>query len=166
MNTFYKLAKIRYSTNALFRIPTDIGDMFMCVSRTNALNDERYVVEVDAKRFVEFWRNTIDPNHYELANGNILTWRKDKKYSKAEEGFSHGEINPVPLAIVNCSTFANAKAHINFSNGITRTIYLLTQNVERFPVECVYFSNAKLLHEIAGFSDGRFMSVEELIPNK
>ncbi|WP_110954736.1 plasmid fertility inhibition factor family protein [Anaerosinus massiliensis] len=164
MDTFYKLEKIIYSMAGVFRIPTDYGEMFMRIERSNDLNDERFIVEVDAQRFLSLWRNTTDRNHSEIANGNISTWKKDRKFPEAEDGFSHGEINPVPLAEVSVFFSGGKKPCINVCNGVTRTIYLLTANAEKFPVECRGIDQAKLLQKFAGLPNRAFKSVQELIP--
>lgn len=164
METFYKLARVNYAMNAIFCIPSIDGNMFMCVNRTNALNEERYVVEVDTQRFLNLWRNTTDSNHAATAWGNSAAWKQDRKFLEAKAGFAQGEINPVPLAEVSCFFPNNNKLCINIVNGVTRTIYLMVVQVEKFPVECMGIKQARLLQEFAGLPNGHFKTVEELIP--
>ncbi|MEG6586878.1 plasmid fertility inhibition factor family protein [Dendrosporobacter sp. 1207_IL3150] len=166
METFFKLAREPYSNsmNAIFRISTDADDVFMKVAKTPCLNDERFVVEVDSKRFLSLWRNTTDTNHIKIARGNILTWKQDRKYKDAVVGFSYGEGNPVPLAEVSCFLLDDKTAYINIANGVTRTIYLMSLGVSKFPIECSGIDQAKLLQNFAGLQNGKFKSVEELIP--
>lgn len=163
METFYKLARVNYARSAIFCIPSVDGNVFMCVNRTNALNEERYVVEVDTHRFLSLWRNTTDSNHAAIARGNSVAWKQDRKLLEAKAGFAQGEANPVPLAEVSCF-LDTKKIRINIVNGVTRTIYLMVVQVEKFPVECMGIKQARLLQEFAGLPNGHFKTVEELIP--
>lgn len=164
METFWKLARVNYAVSAIFCIPSVDGNMFMRVNRTNALNEERYVVEVDTHRFLSLWRNTTDSNHAAIARGNSIAWKQDRKFLEAKAGFAQGEINPVPLAEVSCFLSSDKKNRINIVNGVTRTIYLMVVQVEKFPVECMGIKQARLLQEFAGLPNSHFKTVEELIP--
>ena len=81
------------------------------------------IVIVNANKFLELWKN--EPNsgsgHYEIANGNPETWRKDKKYLDAEIGFAQGQNNPVPLPEVSFYEAGFIKMcpeHVKFTNGV------------------------------------------------
>ncbi|WP_418627472.1 plasmid fertility inhibition factor family protein, partial [Anaerosinus sp.] len=102
MKTFYGVLNNKFSMqpNAVFCIPTNRGNLFMCVYRTPALNEERFVVEVDANKFLYLWRNTTNDGHSIIARGTISKWKNDRKFIDAEDGFLRGETNPVPLADV------------------------------------------------------------------
>jgi len=127
------------------------------------------VVMVDADRFVELWRQPLS-SHREVALNTPETWPTDYKYAYAVDGFSHGAENPVPLAKVSCwrspcdvvehrtrFRFFKRKAILgragdpclSFINGITRTIYLLSNGAKSFPVLCERPA-ADLLVELAG----------------
>ena len=55
--------------------------------------------------------------------------------------------------------------YINISDGITRTIYLLSLKAKKFSVECYRIEQAKLLQKFAGVENGKFKLVQELIPS-
>ncbi|WP_418626627.1 plasmid fertility inhibition factor family protein [Anaerosinus sp.] len=44
-------------------------------------------------------------------------------------------------------------------------MYLLSLKAEKFPVECYGIEQAKLLQKFAGLENGKFKSVQELIPS-
>lgn len=127
------------------------------------------VVLVDAARFVELWRRPLS-SHPDVAHKTVTTWPQDYKYQDAVDGFSHGAENPVPLALVSCGRstcdvveyqrrfrFFKRKVLVgragdpclSFTNGITRTIFLLSNGAQAFPVLCELRS-ADLLVELAG----------------
>ena len=184
MQTFYKVAQIFGRQTGVFRVPTaKRGDVFLCVRRTNYLNDERTVVEVDAMRFLDLWRQPYS-SHEDVAHRTPETWPRDYKFHEAESGFSGGESNPVPLARVGCyrqvieravwqrkfwffQRFAGVEiTHfptLGFSDGVTRTIWLLTAGATVFPVECPQ-RDAAFLQEMAGVAGGSIQTVEQLVP--
>ncbi|HGO6074580.1 TPA: hypothetical protein ACK3Q6_004431 [Burkholderia cepacia] len=187
MQTFHKRAAIDHSISAVFRVPTgDAGNVFMRVDRTNYENDKRAVVEVRADRFLELWRQDPFGPHAELANGNPSTWINDRKYAQAVDGFAHGETNPVPLAEINVGHHAEevvthgprrwlglrrgeprvdttSTHYVTFTNGITRTIYLLANKAEVFPVTCP-LQDAELLHRLAGSRGSQYSTIDQLVP--
>jgi hypothetical protein len=58
------------------------------------------VVIVDAKKFLALWRAGPEGLQRDIANGNPETWRHDRRFIDATDGFSYGFKNPVPLAQV------------------------------------------------------------------
>jgi hypothetical protein len=187
MKTFVGVRKIDgHRTEALFRIRTSAGVVYMSVSRTNYLNDERAVVEVDRARFFELWKAEPNSIHRAQAHGNEASWRSDRKLHHTDKGFSFGESNPVPLADVGCAIamkrepvmssflfFFERKVgereietpHVGFTNGVTRTIWLAAHGADCFPVECDLRS-APLLHSLAGTAGSSWITVEKLIPQE
>jgi len=156
----------------------DSAPVYMSVQKTNYCNDMRTVVIVDAAKFLQLWQ--AEPNSIckELSHGNPEIWRNDRKYHHAETGFSRGEINPVPLAEVACATNSRQivtykflrfgrcehtenSAYSCFTNGVTRTIWLLSKGCKTFPVEC-NISSAKLLYEAASAPGSDLLTVDEL----
>ena len=103
--TFHKIETLLDGKKrAVFCIPTQRGDQFLCTEHvTDESLDEFSVVEVDSGFFLEMWRNDTYEAHLDVSQGNPKTWIKDRKFQKAEEGFSYGEANPVPLAFVSCA---------------------------------------------------------------
>ncbi|CAK7053932.1 MAG: hypothetical protein BACD_02605 [Bacteroides rodentium] len=184
MKTFHKIGK-RPNGNrcAIFRISTDRGDQFLCTD-TEPESEDFSVVEVDTNHFLEMWRNDTYAPHLDASQGNPATWVKDDKFHDAEAGFAHGESNPVPLALVTCAIRNEAKniwkrryfffkeyagqqivkrvPYITFTNGITRTIWLLAYGAKCFPVICET-KNADLLQLMAGLPDGKPQTLQKLI---
>ncbi|WP_123103016.1 plasmid fertility inhibition factor family protein [Acidithiobacillus sulfuriphilus] len=127
--------------------------VFMSMKVTEYNSDKSGVVIVDSEKFLQLWRNEPYSIHREQANGNPETWPNDYKYLAAAKGFSHGYDNPVPLAHVShgkgTRTIVSYKFlwfgrcerqeqfhHVGFTNGVTRTIWLLSQGCAAFPIEC------------------------------
>jgi len=126
--------------------------IYMSANCTNFMNDKRYIVVVESNKFLTLWQNEENPIDKKLNYGNKSTWRMDKKYDEAEYGFSFGKVNPVPLANIVCAiNNKNNLPYIAINDGITRTIWLLTNEVKYFPVECHSFDIAQLLAKHAGF---------------
>lgn len=166
------LFKIRLKDRFVYM---NVGNHFL---GGRGLGGPEKVIVIDSKKFLKLWKN--DPRHSErhLALGNETIWRNDYKFHLAEKGFSFGCCNPVPLAYLHCylsdvyenfvkkiSTLIGNKATANkipycsFTNGITRTIWLLANGAESFPVMTDIRSyDLLLLH--AGISES-----EELINN-
>lgn len=144
----------------LFKINLERGFAYMQASKSIFYNEcysidecsDRAIV-VDSKKFLELWKNDPKQSEKHLAFGNESTWRKDYKFHLAEQGFSSGELNPVPLAYVHCylcdehgsfnnkplnkligRSIADKKPYCAFTNGITRTIWLLANGAKCFPV--------------------------------
>jgi len=182
MKTFHKIETLPDGRKrAIFRVPTDRGDQFLC---TDTESGDFSVVEVDAGHFLEMWRNDTCEPHRDAAQGSPETWIKDDRFKDAERGFSYGEPNPVPLALVNCAIRNETKnvwrrrylffreyagqqivkryPYITFTNGITRAVCLLTYGATCFPVMCKA-ENADLLQLMAGFSDGRPQTIKALL---
>ena len=186
MKTFHKIETLPDGRKrAVFCIPTKRGDQFMCTGHVSGdLLEEFSVVEVDAGYFLEMWRNDTYEAHLDVSQGNPKTWVQDRKFPKAEKGFSYGETNPVPLAMLTCAIrdlkkdvwqrrllffreYMGAQVYkrvpyVTFSNGITRTIWLLTYGAEYFPVMCGT-SNAELLQLMAGRPEGKPKTIRALL---
>ena len=184
METFHKLSRIHGQFGAIIRIATERrGDVFMSVTRSNYMNDRRAVVEVDSSRFLNLWRQR-QSSHPEIAAGSPSTWVNDYKFHYAEDGFKEGETNPVPLANVSCGTMEEKNSvwkrrslffkeleridhcsenYLSFTDGITRTLWLLTFGAKIFPVEC-RFEEAALLHSLAGNAGTEVRTIDELPP--
>lgn len=184
MQTLYKVTQLFGNQIAIFRVPTTLrGDAYLSVSRSNYQNDVRSVVEVDAARFLDLWRQPYS-SHEDVAQGSPDTWPQDYKFHHAEEGFAEGESNPVPLAEISCFQQVIEQPvwqrhfwlfrkllrvdtirfpTLSFTNGVTRTIWLLTAGATVFPVE-VQQRDAALLQEMAGVAGGSVKTVEQLVP--
>ena len=182
MKTLYKIEELPGRRKcAVFRVSTDRGDQFLC---TESESDMMSVVEVDSAYFLELWRNDNDEAHRHVSQGSPETWVNDRKFHYAEDGFSCGESNPVPLAYVTCEVRNEVNhvwqrrflffreymgqqvtkriPYVGFIDGITRTIWLLTYGVKCFPVMC-RTSDADLLQLMAGFPECKSLTLKELL---
>jgi hypothetical protein len=164
---------------AIFSVPlADKEQVFMCAQMSPYDNENRGVVIVDAKKFLGLWRSTPAGSHRQIALGSPETWQSDRKYAYATHGFSRGIKNPVPLACVSYSegkkTIVSYKflwfgrkeltshsAHVSFINGITRTIWLLSNGCQAFPVEC-RMPSALQLHAKASVEGTRVFTLRDV----
>lgn len=186
MQTLSENREIDFVDCAVFCIPTaKKGAVFMRAERPNYNADRKAVVEVEAERFLALWRQPLSSNR-DIALGDPSTWPSDYKYKWAEDGFAGGAESPVPLAEVSCgratSDLIERRRHLffftkevviarkglpwlGFTNGITRTIWLLANGAKAFPVECE-LNEAAMLQELAGVPGGRPVVLSELIPER
>lgn len=106
---------------------------------------------LDAKAFAKHWQGFISDREHRQHRAQPGNWRLDSKFPDAERGFAQGERNPVPLALVSCNRFhGESRPSIGFTNGITRTLWLLANGAPMFPVECGIRDGWSALHELAG----------------
>jgi hypothetical protein len=171
----------RYGTTTMAIFSVSLADrkpVFMCVVETPYENEHRGVVIVDARKFLRLWRAQPDGLHREIAQGNPDTWRQDRKFTAAAEGFSEGFANPVPLPKVEYTEGKQTSVSykflwfgrheqtrhvrcVSFINGITRTIWLLSHGCQAFPVECP-MSSALKLHRTASVAGTRVFTVRDV----
>lgn len=108
-------------------------------------------ISIEAQLFKKLWKNTNYLAHIDVAKGNESTWINDYKYKWAELGFSKSKENPVPFADISYEVniykmsiikkrfpfftkpFGEIKHSISFSDGITRTIWLLCNGAKELP---------------------------------
>nr|AGH89376.1 putative fertility inhibition factor FiwA [uncultured bacterium] len=135
-------------------------DAFMRVDAGEADHD-RFVVPVNAKAFNRLWLagGLASP---ERPDGCPLRkdMASDSKYRHAINGFAAGRESPVPLA--NVVLERGQTPSVRFNNGVTRTLWLLANNVAAFPVLVAGEDNAKALAKLAG-TDGSVMRVSEVV---
>ena len=161
----------------VFTVPLPNGDVVFMKQQTLPGDRERYaIVCVESERFLELWRR--DDFQREFANGSPETWRHDGKYGRAAEGFSFGPTNPVPLAYANFRVYRRQVISrklprigrdvstedvgvVSLTNGITRTIWLLSQRCRAFPVKCD-IDEAHHLYRAAGMTDTTVHNIDEL----
>ncbi len=152
-----------YTGCAIFRVNTNLrGTVFMRVDDSNYGTDSRWVVFVDAAKFLAAWCATPG-ERANLAREGPSGWREDYKFDSAEEGFSKGRANPVPLALPTVWPLTEGgPLTVDFTNGITRTIWLLAAGAQAFPVECQ--SNiVDNLHSLAGIAEMPPVTVQDLL---
>lgn len=171
----------------IFEIPISNGrTVYMSVEKSNYCNDERCVVLVDSNKFLELWRKEPYSIHTQQSMGTPSTWPNDYKYGHAERGFSFGIDNPVPLADINCGEATKNHPiykrkflffrelidvkkeqfeYAAFTNGITRTIWLLANRAPFFPMECWAKNGSERLALASGLIADSCFTVEELFKN-
>lgn len=140
----------RTTGSVIYEVDTDLaGTVFMRVDESASGDDSRWVVIVDAARFLAAWRATPGERS-DIARLSPDGWRKDYKFAGAEKGFRHGRPDPVPLALPSAWLQPEGgPPWVDLTNGITRTIWLLAAGAKAFPVEC-RGASANLLTELAG----------------
>lgn len=169
----------RGSRFLIFSVPLpNRPPVFMCRKVPKYGTDKSGVVVVDSKKFLQLWRNDRHGIHVEQANGCPEIWQKERKYPAATNRFSHGYDNPVPLAYVSFGKgdrsiisykflwFGRGERqeqfhYVKFTNGVTRTIWLLSHGCAAFPVECE-MPGAQELHRMAAAPETPFYTIGEL----
>jgi hypothetical protein len=153
--------------------------IYMSFELHEHMGEHSAVAFVDAGRFLELWRNEPYPIHSEQSFGNPNIWRADRKFHFAEKGFAEGRTNPVPLAYVSFGLdervvefyrflwFGRSESkvkvpYVGFTNGITRTIWLLANGCRSFPIECE-LPRAQDLVQYAGTQGATLQTVESLL---
>lgn len=128
----------------------DQADRFMS-ARSGAINGEMFVVHLDAEAFYRAWLQSSRALRGRRSCDCVIrsTMPLDYKYRHAVTGFSHGVENPVPLAEVGAHQ-AGKRLHIGFTNGVTRTFWLLANRCPAFPAKVYGADSAKLLNQVAG----------------
>lgn len=149
--------------SVIYEVDTDLaGTVFMRMDARAFGDDSRWVVVVDAARFLTAWRDTPGERS-DLARLSADGWRKDYKFDRAEEGFRRGRSNPVPLALPSVWQPAEGGSpRVDFTNGITRTIWLLAAGAKGFPVEC-RGDSARVMAELAGVPEMPPATVGDLL---
>lgn len=165
---------------AVYRVETEIHrPVFMRVDRSNYMNRERAVLIVDAGRFLKAWKADSGPARASrllrlaysmrrwfggagraewLPHLSKSAWISDYKFRDAQDGFSRCSESPVPLARVGLSFPPGA---VGFSNGISRTLWLLVHEATAFPVECAT-NEADELQHLVGVDWASWQTVDEL----
>jgi len=138
-----------HKRGVVWQIPVpDQSDVFMCLP---IYAGERYfVVYVSGIDFYRAWLATGIGDSQSCRLKRDMP--NDYKFHHAVSGFSHGYDNPVPIADVAPSMYGG-KLRIWFTDGITRTFWLLANDVPNFPVMCNGWEAAKLLSDSIGYTD-------------
>ncbi|MCW9705780.1 plasmid fertility inhibition factor family protein [Fodinibius salsisoli] len=180
MKTLHSIQENIMGDKAIFEIELPNRDnVFMSVSEDSL--KKYHVVIVEAQSFLELWRNDPGNIHSEISHGDIQSWENDHKYKYAEQGFSHGIDNPVPLAKVAFNTDVEKKPvyeqkffffkklervereiieYVSFIDGITRTIWLLSKGAKYFPLKCI--SGGQELARVTGYKDDPIKSINQI----
>lgn len=133
------------------------------MSQPLAKHADYWVVLVEKQPFLQAWARAYKHRH--LAVGDETIWRQDRKFSDAQDGFSHGREKLVPLA--ECGGYYLVEKglpalRLSIGNGMTRTIWLLANGVERFPIKVSTAKTAQLIHRGTGDKSTSPLSIETL----
>ncbi|MFD1792201.1 plasmid fertility inhibition factor family protein [Ochrobactrum teleogrylli] len=109
-----------------------------------------YVVYVSAISFYRAWLAL--PQDHARRCPIKSEMRNDYKFRYACDRFIDTEKNPVPIAEVVPGPIHKGRRTIDFRDGMTRSLWLLTNDVAVFPVLCDNHSDARSLMEIAGIA--------------
>lgn len=142
----------RDETHWAIKVPGQ-KDQFMRV-RSGALNSETFVVHVDTEAFYAAWLKSSPArlNGYTSTDCRLRSdMPSDRKFNDAAAGFAAGRDSPVPLAEVKADKSQQKnEVHIGFTDGVTRSFWLIANRAESFPVMVRGHESAKLLSETAG----------------
>ncbi|MDO4248600.1 MAG: hypothetical protein Q4C79_06525 [Neisseria sp.] len=132
----------------IFAIPIRNRTVYMQLPFYKDLFSDGYVLLIDPYRFLSEWRKSEDDSYFSgYHQGNEQIWRADKKFSYLEAGFSKGE--KISHIIIN-GLFYDAHTGIGFNDGLTRTIWLLSNEAEYIPVFTNTLPKAVDLKKIVG----------------
>ncbi|EAA0907905.1 plasmid fertility inhibition factor family protein [Escherichia coli] len=136
-------------------------DVFMALEKGEHADHDRFVVPVNAVAFNRLWL-AGGLNSRERPDGCLLRrdMPADSKYRHAAACFAEGPQSPVPLASVSLERDRNGTQSVRFNDGMTRSIWLLANNVAAFPVLIAGEAAAKQLAQLAG-TDGSILRVSE-----
>ena len=131
----------------------DQADRFMSAT-SGQTDDEIFVVQLDTEAFYAAWlRSTLKSA---TGRGDHCVRRSqmklDYKFSQAAKGFAEGQDNPVPLAVINASHDPSGLPRISFTDGVTRSFWLIANRVESFPASVYGAQTASLLNNVAGLT--------------
>ncbi|EIJ6113748.1 hypothetical protein LJJ21_004708, partial [Salmonella enterica] len=124
------------------------SDVFMCLP--NYAGQRYFVVYVSGLAFYRAWLAS-GAGHYQSCPLQP-DMPNDRKFKDAVSGFAQGFENPVPIADV-APSMKGGELIVHFTDGITRSLWLLAHDVEAFPVLCSDLDSASLLADKAGVAD-------------
>jgi hypothetical protein len=148
--------------SCLFEIPLATGRK-VWMSQDLSQRSDYWLVLVEKRPFLQAWARAHQERH--LAVGDESIWHQDRKFADAEDGFSHGRENPVPLAECGGDYVVEKglpALRLSIDSGITRTIWLMANGVERFPIKVSTAKTAQLIHRGAGDKSTRPLSLAAL----
>lgn len=144
-NTYYPI-----NLQIIFEIPIKEGRQ-VYMQHSLEFDSKGFIIILDTKKFIKIWRKSKNdsriPNYH---IGDEKLWRTDYKFHSAEQGFEDGKKNPVPVtAGIDCiGKFPNC--NVSFNDGVTRTIWLLANGAEYFPIVVPDMDSAIIFQSNAG----------------
>lgn len=122
-------------------------DVYMCSPYSTG---DGYVILVDALKFNIGWLQAGPGLDDSCKLRRYMP--ADYKFHEAVIGFKHGIENPVPLAEVSYLEWGS-RAGIRFTNGMTRSFWLLAYDAPAFPIFTGCHYSIDRIHEIAGLAE-------------
>lgn len=116
-------------------------------------DSQHHVVMVDGDRFYRAWLDHPSQINAPSAPDSCVlraNMPKDYKYAAAVRGFTTEGASPVPLADCCCYRSQNGALRVGFTNGMTRTLWLLANHAESFPVLVGSAAEAQEIYDAAG----------------
>lgn len=147
---------------ANWRVNLPNSDSRIMYSEFGDMDNEFHVVHVSPEKFYYFWllSSLYSDDKHRTKNCVLLRdMPKDYKFDRAALGFAIKD-KPVPLAQLN-AFYENNILKLAFNGGVTRTLWLLSQGVESFPIEVLNRETAFLIFEFFGTGEGP-LSYQEL----
>lgn len=172
LSTFAGVDPVHHFQGALFAVRTGSDTAYMYEEAPAGDGDAWAIVEVDPDRFLQLWRQPSS-SHPEVVHQSPATWPQDRKFHWPHQHFAQGRVNPVPLATVSCELQhwplesvmgcddTTDRPVLSFTDGVTRTIWLLTHCVKVMPVKCPMPDVARL-QALAGVEGGQPVAVGTL----
>ncbi|MBS0174306.1 MAG: hypothetical protein JSR64_09755 [Nitrospira sp.] len=138
---------------AVWRIPVPRqSDCFLALEKHNYPPPEEHVVFIDATRFYLAWLKG-DQYIRTSPHGDSVMARKDMhldyKYANVDR-YMQGSKRILWLPEPHYLQLGGRHGRIRFTNGITRTLWLLSHNCQAFPARVSTHAEAVALHNVAG----------------
>ncbi|MBQ9620130.1 MAG: hypothetical protein IJR44_06525 [Neisseriaceae bacterium] len=136
-----------------FAIPLEDGRVvYMCERfERGSAEIDAHIVLLDTQKFINIWRHMPDTDQYQgIQKGNKSIWlspKTNRYIAMTNSHFADGKNNPVPLAWLNCSNLADG---FYWTNGMTRTMWLLSYNAKFIPILTIGKQSAKTLSVFVG----------------
>lgn len=151
------------ATRVLWRIVVPgQPDRYMQILR--AETQRFHLVMVDGERLYRAWLPTARAVDDGDRFTNCLLRREmafDYKFEKAASKFDRSHLFPIPPAIGEACRRRDGATFVNFSDGVTRTFWLLANHAVSFPVLTETAADAEELDRTAGVGVG-FIAVRDL----
>ncbi|HIF9170109.1 TPA: plasmid fertility inhibition factor family protein [Photobacterium damselae] len=128
----------------------------------NHHEDSGFIVFVDSARFESVWfkcAGEYSP-HLHLARGTKQHRMDDDKFGNADDAFLLSKDSPVKLAFLSVNSYQIP--NISFTDGVTRTVWLLAHGASCFPIYVYREKDAQHVHQFVGLRNISFISLQEL----
>lgn len=120
--------------NALFKV---IGRKNKFYMKAYIIGMQKYhIVEVHARDLIDFWKGNSYSGQEHLPYMSISRWKKDRKFRQAYRYCTLGSKSPFPLGTFYIGKSGTGGYAGGFSDGVTRSLVLLADGVEFFPILC------------------------------